>query len=100
MSATPLSVSIIEPISFFVRWLCHWQRYCIALCLEQFNLLRRQPLRVPAHEQHEGNHNNAADDYWANKIAPLHHLVQGAAPVEQHDAGVIAQLFNCGLVVR
>ena len=94
MSAAPLSVPIIEPISFFVRG----QRHCVALCIEQFNLLRRQTLRVPAHEQHESNHNNAADDYWANKIALLHHLVQGAAPVEQHDAGVIAQLFNCGLV--
>ena len=58
------------------------------------------PLADIALTEHEGNHNNAADDYWANKIAPLHHLVQGAAPVEQHDAGVIAQLFNCGLVVR
>jgi len=27
-----------------VRWLCHWQRHCIALFLEQFNLLRSQAL--------------------------------------------------------
>ena len=56
-------MSIIEPISFLCVALRHWQRHCIAFCLEQFNLIRRQPLRVPAHEQHEGDPNNAADDY-------------------------------------